>query len=49
MDSRLKMNEGKNPEIPAEVRSLLGSLKVQNEFDYKKELQDRLSERFLNH
>jgi hypothetical protein len=38
------VEEGLSPKI----KSLLGSLRVPDGFDYKKEISDRLSEKFMN-
>jgi len=35
------------PEVPSRVKSLLGSIKVPDDFDYKKELSENLKDNYL--
>jgi hypothetical protein len=36
------------PELSPKVRSLMGSLKLPDDFDYKKELSERLYNKYMN-
>ena len=44
-----RTDEISDPEISPKVKSMMGSIKVPEGFDYKKELAERLSDKHMKH